>query len=553
MNPAISFLVDSAIVVAYLGCVLALGIWVGRGKKSLDEYLLGGRDLPWWAILGSIVATETSTATFLSVPAIAFSIGGDLQFLQLTFGYIIGRWIVVVTLLPLFFRGRLLSAYEVLEQRFGSLTKQTASVMFLITRNLGDGLRLFLTAIVLEKSVGLPLPLSVVVIGVVTIVYTFFGGMKSVVWNDCLQFIIYIAGGIVALMLILQQLPGGWQQFCDFGVATGRFQLFNFDFSLTEKYTIWSGVIGGIFLSLGTHGTDQMMVQTLSRTRVVKEMLSVHWDWSGFVVLIQFALFSFVGIGLAAFGEQYPPSSPFQHGDSVFAHFIVTRMPTGIMGLTLAAVIAGDWVMSTLSSSLNSSATAALNDLYLPRKGPAFSGNAVSISRVLTVLFGIVQIGVGIAAARISQNVVEDALAIAGFVGGIMLGVFALAVYAHRTQQRDALIGILTGAVVVSFVKFGTPIAWPWYSVIGAASTIAGAWGSTLLQRRFALIVKTGENGGACERVLSSPRSKSNVTSLLFYGPVKFKYSENLLGNFLAFLIETVQDDAHACCRIAHV
>ncbi len=480
MNPAIS-LVDSAIVVAYLGCVLALGIWVGRGKKSLDEYLLGGRDLPWWAILGSIVATETSTATFLSVPAIAFATGGDLQFLQLTFGYIIGRWIVVVTLLPLFFRGRLLSAYEVLEQRYGSLTKQTASVMFLITRNLGDGLRLFLTAIVLEKSVGLPLPLSVVVIGVVTIIYTFFGGMKSVVWNDCLQFIIYIAGGIVALLLILQQLPGGWQQFWDFGVTTGRFQLFNFDFNLTEKYTIWSGIIGGIFLSLGTHGTDQMMVQRYLSARSQRDA-GRALGLSGFVVLVQFALFLFVGIGLAAYYEQFPPSSPFQHGDSVFAHFIVTRMPTGIMGLTLAAVIAA--AMSTLSSSLNSSATAALNDLYLPRKGPAFSGNAVSISRVLTVLFGIVQIGVGIAAARISQNVVEDALAIAGFVGGIMLGVFALAVYAHRTQQRDALVGILTGAVVVSFVKFGTPIAWPWYSVIGAASTIAGAWGSTLLKRR---------------------------------------------------------------------
>lgn len=478
LNPTISVL-DSAIILAYLGGVLIFGLWIGRGKKNLEDYLLGGRDLPWWALLGSIVATETSTATFLSVPGIAFAAGGDLRFLQLTIGYIIGRCLVVLFLLPQYFRGELFSAYEVLDRRFGGLTKQTASVLFLLTRNLGDGLRLFLTAIVLEEAVGLSLPVSVVVIGIVTIIYTFFGGMKSVVWNDCLQFVVYMIGGIVSLLIILQLLPGGWQQLSGFAVETERFRLFDFSTDLTEKYTLWAGVIGGMFLSLGTHGTDQMMVQRYLCARNQRDA-GRALILSGFVVLAQFTLFLMVGIGLAAFYNQFPPTEPFERGDSVFASFIVTKLPTGLIGITLAAVFAA--AMSTLSSSLNSSATAALNDLYLPfRKNPE-SGDSVAISRGLTILFGFIQIGIGIGAAHFSRSVVNEVLAIAGFTAGLLLGVFVLGVCTRRVGQQAALTGMLMGLTVVSYVKFATSIAWPWYSVVGSITTItAGLLASLLL------------------------------------------------------------------------
>ncbi len=225
--------IDFAIVVAYLTAVMAMGMFLGRRSNDLQSYLLGGRSLPWWAVLGSIVATETSTATFLSVPGIAFAAGGDMTFLQLTFGYIIGRFIVSLILLPLYFQGELFTAYEVLGQRFGGLTKQTASAIFLVTRNLGDGLRLFLTAIVLEKVTGFDLPTCVVMIGIITIAYTFVGGMKAVVWNDCLQFVIYMFGGAVALWLIVGGLPGGWQEFIDYGRANDKFQVFNFQYQLS--------------------------------------------------------------------------------------------------------------------------------------------------------------------------------------------------------------------------------------------------------------------------------------------------------------------------------
>ena len=194
---------DTLVLIVYLVAVVALGVWIGRGQRDMTTYLLGDRNLPWWAILGSIVATETSTATFLSVPGLAFAerlpgakyvdpaVGGDMRFMQLALGLLVGRCFIVYFLLPLFFGGKLFTAYQVLHERFGGATKNVASIVFLIARNIGDGLRLFLTAIVLEVVTGIYLPWCVVIVGVLTIGYNFFGGIKSVVWNDCVQFTIY--------------------------------------------------------------------------------------------------------------------------------------------------------------------------------------------------------------------------------------------------------------------------------------------------------------------------------------------------------------------------
>ncbi len=264
---------DAIILLAYLLAIVLFGVWVGRGQRDITSYMLGGRDLPWWAILGSIVATETSTATFLSVPGLAYAekvpgslfldprVGGDMRFLQLAVGMLVGRCLIVYFLLPLFFRGELFTAYQVLHVRFGGATKSAASIIFLIARNLGDGLRLFLTAIVLEKVTGIPLAACVGIVGLFTIVYTFFGGIKSVVWNDCVQFVVYVGGGALALAIILARLPGGWEQFTTFAQNTSKFRVFDPSLDPTIPYTFWAGLVGGAFLALGTHGTDQMMVQ----------------------------------------------------------------------------------------------------------------------------------------------------------------------------------------------------------------------------------------------------------------------------------------------------
>ena len=468
--------IDAAIVAVYLALLTGIGFWIGRGNRTVSDYLLGDRSLPWWAVLGSIVATETSTATFLSVPGMAFTEGGNLQFLQLAMGFCVGRVIVATHLIPLYFKGQLFTAYEVLHHRFGGVTQKTASLIFLVTRNLGDGLRLLLAGIVVEKMSGLSLPQSIIIVGVGTIVYTFVGGMKAVIWSDCIQLVIYLSGGLVALVLIIQMLPGGWSELMNFALAHNKLAFFDsgidasrpsslfIDF--TKANTLLAGLIGGSLLSLGTHGTDQMMVQrylcTGSQRGAAKAVVA-----SGLVVFVQFTLFLILGIALAAFYATQTNSPAFVRSDEVFATFIVQKMPVGLVGLMLAAVFSA--AMSTLSSSLNSSAGAVVTDFL---KDVGTPRTQLLLSRLLTLVFGVLQIGLAIAAIHLERSVIDNALAIAGFSSGILVGVFALGVLTRRVGQKSAMIGMLEGTMVLGMVKFWTPIAWPWYAPIGAAATI---------------------------------------------------------------------------------
>ncbi len=466
--------IDATLLVVYMLAVVLFGLYLGRGQRTVSDYLLGGRQFPWWAVLLSIVATETSTVTFLSVPGIAWADGtGDFRFLQLTFGYIVGRLIIVYLFLPHYFRGELFTAYEVLDKRFGGATKQTASMLFLITRNLADGLRLFLTAIVMEKVVGVDLPICIAAIGVATIIYTVVGGMKSVVWNDCIQFVVYMLGAMVALGAIVTALPGGWSELTEFAAEHDKFRLFDFSPDLTSRQvTFWVGLIGGMFLTLATHGTDQMMVQRYLGARSQKE---AGWALalSGVVVCLQFALFLLIGVGLACFYHAFSPAVPFANKDEVFASFIVHQLPVGVVGITLAAVFSA--AMSTLSSSLNSSAAAAVNDFYLPTLAAPAPGRLLRASRLMTVVFGLLQVGVGMGAywLALDQSVVYSVLSIAAFASGLVLGVFFLGVLTTRVTQRAALVGLVGGCVILSAVAFGTEINGLWYTVVGSSATVA--------------------------------------------------------------------------------
>ncbi len=468
--------VDSLIVVIYLAVLTGIGFWVGRGNRTVSDYLLGDRSLPWWAVLGSIVATETSTATFLSIPGTAFVEGGNLQFLQLVVGFCLGRVIVAILLIPLYFKGRLFTAYEVLHKRFGGVTQKTASLIFLVTRNLGDGLRLLLAGIVVEKVTGIGLPQSIIIVGVCTIAYTFVGGMKAVIWSDCVQLVIYVTGGLVALLLIVSMLPGGWSELLSYARAHNKLEFFDLGIdtsgpasrliNFTKANTLLAGIIGGSLLSIGTHGTDQMMVQrylcTGSQRGAAKAVVL-----SGLIVFAQFTLFLFLGIALAAYYARQTNAVRFERSDEVFATFIVHQMPVGLVGLMLAAVFSA--AMSTLSSSLNSSAGAVVNDFLKDIGSPR---TQLRLSRILTLVFGILQIGLAIAAIQLERSVIDNALAVAGFSSGILVGVFALGVLTRHVGQLSAMIGILEGTLVLCMVKFWTPVAWPWYAPIGAAATI---------------------------------------------------------------------------------
>lgn len=475
---------DILVLIAYFASAVIVGICVSGRNKNVEAFLLGDRNLPWWAILGSIVAMETSGVTVLSVPGHGFG-RVAMKFLQIALGYIVGRAIIVHLLLPLYFRGQLLTAYEVLNQRFGGLTRQAASLMFLVGRNLGDGLRLYLVASMLQELAEIPLWLSVVVMGVISTVYTFLGGMRSVVWNDCIQFAVYVLGGVVAVFVIANQISGGLSEVARFAAENGKLQIFDVRWSLTEPYTFWASLIGGAVLTIGTHGTDHSMVQRYLSARSQREA-GIALLSSGFIVLAQFAMFVFIGIELACFFAQHPPPPDVKlMPDKVFAHFIVHHYPpnTGLIGLMLAAILA-----SNLSSSLSASAAAVVNDFYLPwRKVPPEGGYLLALTRGLTVAFGALQILLGILAERISTSgtiVVDAALTIAGFLFGLLLGVFALAALSRRASQTGALLGMCIGLALLLFLQFAMPmltateaqpngfkLAFPWLAVVGAGST----------------------------------------------------------------------------------
>src|SRR5262245_41333067 len=380
---------DLGIVIIYVLGMTLLGVWFTRAQKDLRTYFVGGRSIGWFMVLMSIVATETSAVTFLSVPGLGFDPkGGNMTFLQLSFGYIIGRCLVAWFLLPQYMRGDLFSAYQVLRQRFNPAVQRVASGLFLVTRTVADGLRVFLTALLLQY-VGWGVGPAIVVVGAVTIVYTYLGGMKAVIWTDLIQFLIKIAGAALAGVFVLRLLPGGWDQFLAEGAVAGKFRLLDLTFDPASDGNIWAGVIGGAVFSMASHGADQLMVQRyLCAKSLPQARLSLVL--SGFVILVQFLLFLGVGVGMWLLNRDgLFPEATDAKPDEVFGLFIISKLPVGVVGVLIAAVLAA--AMSTLSSSLNSSANAFVTDFYRPLRPRHPEGWYVKLSRVMTAVWGVAQ------------------------------------------------------------------------------------------------------------------------------------------------------------------
>jgi SSS family transporter len=462
------------IVVAYLAITTLLGVFLGRGQTGSRDYFLDSHRLPTWSLLISIVATETSTVTFLSVPGKAFVEGGNFTFLQLAIGYIVGRFAVIALLLPGYFRGEMLSAYQVLERYFGVTTRRVASLVFLVTRNLGDGLRLFLTAIALNIALGFDMMTCILVTSIATAIYSCVGGVRSVVWNDCIQFGVYMFGAIAAVFLLMRQLPGGWDQLLEFGSTTGRWKMFDFSPSLNAPtMTFWSGLLGGAFLSLASHGVDQLIVQ---RYLCAKSKSAAAWalGLSGFVVLAQFAIFLFIGVQLACFNAATGGIGEGVSGDKAFVTYIVEHMGSAMKGLILAAILAA--AMSTLASSFNSSASSLMSD-WLARLLPSMSDRKqLNLSRVLTVIFALIQCVVAIGAHYLAldeeKSIVDAVLTIAGFAIGLLLGLYALGLIAPQTPEPFALVAFFVAATVTTVTAFATPLNSYWYTIVGSGTVV---------------------------------------------------------------------------------
>jgi SSS family transporter len=470
--------IDVVIVVVYVLGTCVLGSWFGRRQAGLSSYFVGDRNVSWWLVLASIVATETSTVTFLSVPGVAFDrTSGNLAFLQLALGFIVGRVLIAWILLPQYLRGELLSAYQVLQQRFDASVQRTASGLFLLTRAVADGLRLYLAALLLEQFTGWNGRVSIVVIGVVTMLYTYWGGMQAVIWTDLVQMIVYLSGAVVAGVFILSLLPGGLHTYVQMGRDEGKFNWFNPSTDLKTTYTLWAGLIGGAFVTMASHGADQMMVQRYlcSRSLGAARLALVL---SGVLVLVQFTLFLLLGVGLYVLnceGILYLP--PGTRNDEVFGLFIVRFLPHGVVGLVVAGVLAA--AMGTLSSSLNSAANASVTDFYRPLRPGRGEAHYLNVSRGMTLFWGIARIAVALGAllGQGNRSVIDQVFTVAAFTTGMVLGLFLLGRLPRPVRPGAALAGLVAGFVAVGLVWLpvfsgGSLLAWPWYAPVGTVTTV---------------------------------------------------------------------------------
>lgn len=478
--------IDIAIVIIYMLASASVGAWIGRKQKDATDYFLGGRRIPWFAVTFSIVATETSVLTFISIPAVSYL--GNMTFLQITLGYITGRLLVALVLIPAYYKGQVTTAYHFLGERFGQKMRNTASVTFMITRLLADGVRLFATAIPLALIIkgsgaisglsdGQFYALSIILIGVLTMFYTYVGGIRSVIWMDVAQMAIYMGGAILAGIIILNKLPGGFHDVIQWASADHKLTWFRSGFTLPfsefikQPYTFFTALIGGAVFSLASHGTDQIIVQRVLTCRNKRDGQKAI-AFSGLAVFVQFFIFLLVGIMLFSF---YHGAGIKELGltraDGIFPKFIVEEMPVGISGLIVAALFAA--AMSTLSSSLSSLSSSAVLDIYLPIFGKGKSdAQILKISRMVTLLWGVVLMAAAIAFIGLKGTVVEIALGIASYTYGGLLGTFLLGIIYKPAKQRDAIIGFFAALMVMTLVIQTIQIAWPLYTLVGSLTTV---------------------------------------------------------------------------------
>lgn len=490
---------DLIIIFGYLIGITAFGILYAGKQTTTEDYFVGGRNVPWWAIAMSIVATETSTITFISVPGFAFTKGGNFQFLQLVFGYLLGRVVISLVFIPMYFKGDLQTVYQLLGERFGSKVKMLASGLFVIMRNIADGIRLLLTAIVLaavytafvpDTDPTIVIVGSIILLGLVMIFFTFYGGIEAVIWIEVVQLVIYIGGAVAAAVVLINSINGGAAAAIDIGSQFDKFSVFDFNLDFAKTYTFWGGLLGGCFLTMSTHGTDQFLVQRYLCTNKPSAAITALMT-SGAVVLGQFIGFLFIGVLLFAFYQPYnidgyaaaTGAFPFTGGDKVFPDFITQKMPSGLSGLVVAAIFA-----AALSSSLNSIASTAINDIYRPFAKNATDKQLMRLAGILTVVIGLVQIVIAIGLKGANSSALGMALSVASLINGPILGVFLVGSFLKNAREIHALAGMIVSIVVMIYVLLaanlyvpGPVIAWPWYALIGSLITVAVAFVTSLI------------------------------------------------------------------------
>jgi SSS family transporter len=437
----------------------------------MRDYFLADRNIPWWALALSIVAAETSTLTIISIPGLAYDT--NLTFLQVVFGYILGRAIISFLLLPHYFRGDLYTAYQLIERRFGPRLRTVTSVLFLMTRAAAEGVRVYAVSIVVGIALGTGELASIAIITLLTLIYTFEGGLAAVIWTDVVQTFIYVGGTLVGLVTILHLVPGGWSSVHAIADSLDKFRIFDLStvghfpyVNFFKPYTLWAGVIGGAIFTTASHGTDQLIVQRLLAARSERQSALALLS-SGVAILFQFALFLVAGVMLYAYYRV--PSAAFGRADRIYPTFIVTHMPHGISGLLIAAILAA--AMSNLSAALNSLASSSMMDVYFRSRPDIDEARRLRLSRLATVGWALVLFALAVIALHRVGRVVEVGLQIASVAYGALLGVFLLGILTKRANQNGAIVGMVFGFATELYLWGWSRIPWTWWVAIGTSVT----------------------------------------------------------------------------------
>ena len=464
---------DFAIIAVYLAGITLFGLRFRKRQRTLRDYFLAGRDIPWWAIALSIVAAETSTLTIISIPGLAYDT--NFTFLQVVFGYVAGRFIISFVLLPHYFRGDLFTAYELIEQRFGPRLRLLTSGLFLLTRAAAEGVRVYAVSIVVSIALGTGEIASIAIITALTLIYTFEGGLAAVIWTDVVQTGIYVTGTLLGIATIIHYVPGGWPHIHQLAAASGKLQVFDFSLNFWKPYTFWAGLIGGAFLTTASHGTDQLIVQRLLAARSQKQSVIALLS-SGAAILFQFGLFLLLGIMLFAY--YMLPSARFGRADRIYPTFIVTHMPHGISGLLIAAILAA--AMSNLSAALNALSSSTIMDFFARLRPETDERRKMVFSRIATLLWALVLFGLAVLCLQRVGRVVEVGLQIASVAYGALLGVFLLGVLTRRATENAAALGMFCGFVMEVYLWKFTLVPWTWWVAIGTAVTFAVGYAFSL-------------------------------------------------------------------------
>ncbi len=493
---------DWFVIIFYLVAVIALGVWFGRDQQNTRDYFLGGRNIPWWGIGASIVATETSALTIIGVPAIAY--GGNILFIQMIVGYVIARIILAIVMVPHYMKGEIYSPYQMLENHLGKSPRRLAGAFFLLLETMSAGVRVYVACIPVRLMLGDaicsigglvdPILGAILLFVVLSLIYTYIGGVKAVVWTDAVQMLLFVLGGLYALFYIPTLIDGGWSAAIAKASEAGKLVWLNTDLSWAAPFNIWMGVIGGTVMVMSSHGADQLIVQRVLSAKNVSEGRK-SLIFSAVLIFPLFLIFLLVGVMLWVFYQSHPMQIPLPErspgigsNDFIFPIFMMTEVPHVMRGFLIVAILSA--AMSSISSAISALASVSTMDFLKPAVKSRDEAFFLRFSKHSTIFWA----GALIFTAWLTREVefvLNAAFSLRGLTSGALLAALFLAIFGRGIGPGPVMAGMIVSVVFMNLIywpatlpatkdwwmaTFGGAVFWPWFTLIGCTITLGVAW-----------------------------------------------------------------------------